>query len=90
MRSYDGIIPTLVAFSNVDPATVSPKDLKKADAVCLKGLRRLAKCSKRGDKTQMIVAALLKLLHKGIIQTHNLFHESEILCRDPCSHVLPF
>lgn len=78
VRSYDGILPALVAFSNVDPASVSPKDLKRADAVCLLGLQRLAKCSKRGDKTQMLVAALLKLLRRGIIQTSDLCHDSEI------------
>ncbi|KAG0625392.1 hypothetical protein M758_2G051200 [Ceratodon purpureus] len=66
VRSYNGIVPALVALSNVDPGCVSSKDLKKADTVCSKGLQRLAKCSKRGDKTQMIVAALLRLLRKGL------------------------
>ena len=67
VRCYDGIVPALVSFLNVDDAS-DAKDLKRADDVCLKGLQYLAKCSKRREKTQMIVAALLKLLRGGIIQ----------------------
>lgn len=67
LRSYDGIVPALVALSNVvDTAGQSGRDVQKAHTVSLTGLQRLAKCSKRGDKTQMIVSALIKLLKRGL------------------------
>lgn len=40
--------------------------LRRADRVCVKGLALLANISDKGDKTQIIAAALLKLVTKGI------------------------
>lgn len=63
---YDGIVLALVAFLNVDDTSQSIKHRKRADDICLKALQRLAKCAEgSGDKTQMLVAALMKLLRRG-------------------------
>ncbi|KAG0553640.1 hypothetical protein KC19_12G027400 [Ceratodon purpureus] len=65
-RGYDGIVPALLAFSNVDAASHNIEHLKRADDVCLKGLKRLANYEMRGSKDQMIVGALAKLLRRGL------------------------
>ncbi|XP_024400873.1 uncharacterized protein [Physcomitrium patens] len=64
---YDGIIPAFISFSNVNAASTNIKDRSRVHRVCTWGLPRLASSTRRGDKTQLIVAALIKLLQKSLI-----------------------
>ena len=73
VRSQYDIVSALVAISNEHPADRSIDELNQADRVCLLGLSRLIefsngvslKINSVGDKTQIIVTVLMKLLREG-------------------------
>ncbi|KAG0613592.1 hypothetical protein M758_6G114000 [Ceratodon purpureus] len=75
VRSQYDIVSALVAISNEHPADRSIDELNQADRVCLLGLSRLIefsngvslKINSAGDKTQIIVTVLMKLLREGLM-----------------------
>lgn len=62
----DGIVPAFLSFLNVNGAPPGIKDLSRVHRVCIQGLPRLAKTTSEGEKSQLIVKALIALLMKGM------------------------
>lgn len=76
IRCKEGIVPSLVALSNANTEIENHEDRVKANTGGLMGLQHLAKCFKEGDKTEMIVSALIKLLKKGSSYPPELVRDS--------------